>query len=135
MKNRFSKIFVAALAIALVLGATFALMASAETNPEIISNNIQYGEKFSIMYAVDADTVADGAVTLAIYTQTPAEGVDPVKTYTVAAPQTETIRGEEKSVYVFTTDGVRAQDFADVFYAQAIDAAGKKERRCQLLRS
>ena len=126
MKNRFSKILVAALALALLLCATLALSVSASTTPEIISQNIEYGEKFSIMYAVDANTVADGAVTLAVYAETPADGVNPLKTYTVSAPQTETINGEAKSVYVFTTAGVSAKDFADVFYAQATDAAGNK---------
>ena len=126
MKNRFSKILVAALALALLLCATLALSVSASTTPEIISQNIEYGEKFSIMYAVDANTVADGAVTLAVYAEAPADGVNPLKTYTVSAPQTETINGEAKSVYVFTTAGVSAKDFADVFYAQATDAAGNK---------
>ena len=125
MNKRFSKALVISLALALVIGATLAFVSSAETKPEIISNNVEYGEKFSLMYAVDAATVAEGPVTLTIYAEAPAEGVKALATYTAKAPETIKIQGVETSAYVFTTAGVAPKDLGDIFYAQATDAKGK----------
>ena len=131
MKSKFSKIFLLITALTLILGVCFAITASAEgeteTKPEIISKNIYYTDVLSIMYAVDADTVAEGAVTLKVYTENPETAENPkATTYVAEAPQTEKINGEEKSVYVFITDGVCVKDMADVFYAQATDSDGNK---------
>lgn len=131
MKSKFSKIFLLITALTLILGVCFAITASAEgeteAKPEIISKNIYYTDVLSIMYAVDADTVAEGAVTLKVYTENPETAENPkATTYVAEAPQTEKINGEEKSVYVFITDGVCVKDMADVFYAQATDSEGNK---------
>ena len=123
MNKNTSKIVVFALALMLCVG--FAFMANAENaSPEIISKNMEYGEKFAIMYAVDASTVSEGPVTLKIYAD--ADKANLVATYTAAAPQVENINGVDKSVYVFITNGVAPKDMADIFYAQAIDAQGKE---------
>ena len=131
MKSKFSKIFLLITALTLILGVCFAITASAEgetaTKPEIISKNIYYTDVLSIMYAVDADTVAEGAVTLKVYTENPETAENPKAiTYVASAPQTEKINNEDKSVYVFITDGVAVKDMADVFYAQATDSEGNK---------
>ena len=131
MKSKFSKIFLLITALTLILGVCFAITASAEgeteAKPEIISKNIYYTDVLSIMYAVDADTVAEGAVTLKVYTENPETAENPKATaYVAEAPQTEKINGEEKSVYVFITDGVCVKDMADFFYAQATDSEGNK---------
>ena len=51
MKNKSTKIFVLTLAAALVLCASFAFTSNAETEttPEIISQNVNYTDKFYLM--------------------------------------------------------------------------------------
>ena len=129
MKNKSSKILILALVVATVLCTVFAIMASAnvaETKPEIISKNMYYSDKYSVMYAVAAETVAEGPVTLNVYREYPNANSTPVGTYKATAPRNEQIGGETRSVYVFTGFGIGAQDFADKIYAQAIDKAGNK---------
>ena len=127
MKNRIFKLLVLTLSLILVIGASVITTAAEneETTPTIISKNLEYGEKFAIMYAVDAATVAEGPVTLKVYAQAPAEGVAALRTYTSAAPETIEINGVETSAYVFITEGIAPKDMADEFYAQATDASGK----------
>ena len=125
MKNRIISLILALALIASVIPAIVVSADDAATKPEIISNNIEYNDKFSLMYAVDAATVAEGPVTLNIYTTATADG-DPIASYTAAAPQTEKIDGADKSVYVFTSAGIAAKDLGDFFYAQAVDAKGNK---------
>ena len=125
MKNRIISLILALALIASVIPAIVVSASDAATKPEIISNNIEYNDKFSLMYAVDAATVAEGPVTLNIYTTATADG-DPIASYTAAAPQTEKIDGADKSVYVFTSAGIAAKDLGDFFYAQAVDAKGNK---------
>ena len=127
MKNRKSKLLILALVIATMLCTVFAVMASAsetENAPKIISKNIQYGEKYSIMYAVDANSVVEGDVTLKVYTQYPNVEDGKTFTYVSKAPESIKISGEDVSAYVFITGGIPAQDFADKFYAQAFDSEG-----------
>ena len=129
MKNRTSKILVLALVIATMLCATFAMIVSAnatETKPEIISKNMLYSDKYSIMYAVAAESVAQAPVTLNVYREYPTATSTPVGEYVANAPQNELIGGVTRSVYVFKGFGIGAQDFADKIYAQAIDKAGNK---------
>ena len=127
MKNRIFKLLVLTLSLILVIGASVITTAAEneETTPTIISKNLEYGEKFAIMYAVDAATVAEGPVTLKVYAEAPAEGVAALRTYTSAAPETIEINGVETSAYVFITEGIAPKDMADEFYAQATDAQGK----------
>ena len=129
MKNKSSKILILALVIATMLCATFAVMTSAteaEIKPEIISKNMLYSDRYSIMYAVAAETVVEAPVTLNVYREYPTANSTAVGTYVATAPQNEQIGGETRSVYVFTGFGIGAQDFADKIYAQAIDKAGNK---------
>ena len=129
MKNKSSKILILALVIATMLCATFAVMTSAteaETKPEIISKNMLYSDRYSIMYAVAAETVVEAPVTLNVYREYPTNKSTAVGSYVATAPQNEQIGGETRSVYVFTGFGIGAQDFADKIYAQAIDKAGNK---------
>lgn len=127
MKNRIFKLLVLTLSLILVIGASVITTAAEneETTPTIISKNLEYGEKFAIMYAVDAATVAEGPVTLKVYAEAPAEGVAALRTYTSATPETIEINGVETSAYVFITEGIAPKDMADEFYAQATDASGK----------
>ncbi|MBO5314823.1 MAG: hypothetical protein J6B48_00170 [Clostridia bacterium] len=121
MKNRFSKILVLVLSLALILGVALAVSVSAEdTKPEIISKNMNYGEKFVILYAVDAETVAEGPVTLKIYSDS--EKANLVDSYTVDTPVYE--EKLQKDIYKFYTNGIAPKEIADIFYAEAIDAAG-----------
>lgn len=127
MKNTKFKLITAILAFSLLLGAAFAIAASADTaaGPQIISNNMEYSEKYSLMYAVDASTVTEGPVTLNLYTADPAgEGVQIKRSYTAAEPETIKINGGDVSAYVFITDGVEAKSLTQLFWAQAVDATG-----------
>ena len=127
MKNNTTKILVAVLSMVLLIGALFAITVNAttETKPEIASQNVKYTDKFCLMYAIPADTVKGGQVTLNVYDTLPSESIDPIKSYTVKYT-TPAGKGEGKSgldyeAYIITTDGVGAMDLDKVFYVQAID--------------
>ena len=62
MKNRIISLILALALIASVIPAIVISADEAAVKPEIISNNIEYNDKFSLMYAVDAATVAEGTV-------------------------------------------------------------------------
>ena len=66
MKNRIISLVIA---LTLIAGMIPAVVASAEeaSAPEIISQNIEYGGYFGLMYAVDASTVKGGKVTVTVY--------------------------------------------------------------------
>ncbi len=130
--NKALKISLLILSLALCIGAVVAMSIGAQEaetesvkKPEIISQNVKYTDKFALMYAVDASTVADGPVKLNLYNKLPGEGVSPIKTYTVS--KVTTAEGNlKKDSYVFTTDGVAATALTQLFYVEAVDAAGNK---------
>lgn len=128
MKKSISKIVLIALSIALLVGAAIGFAASAETAaPEIISKNIKVNGNYCLMFAVDPATVAGDDVTITIYAETPAEGVEPVQTITKAKTATTfvSLDGdgiENDEVIVFETDGVSAKDIADVWYITTASA-------------
>ena len=101
MKNRFSKITLLVLSLALILGVAFALSAGAEgsVKPEIIGKNIAYTDKTAIQIAVDAATVDSSDVKLVV---TKADGTE----ITVTNPESKTVNGV--SALVFTLDGIPA---------------------------
>lgn len=101
MKNRFSKITLLVLSLALILGVAFALSAGAEgaVKPEIVGKNISYTDKTAIQIAVDAATVNKDDVELVV---TKADGTE----ITVAKPESKTING--KNALVFTLEGIPA---------------------------
>ena len=121
------KIFAVCLALSLVLCAGLALTASAENEktPEIISKNIEYNDKFSLMYAVDASTVT-APVTLNLYYADPASGAEVMHTYTAETPDTIKINGVDTQAYVFVTEGIAAKSLTSNFYVQAVDDSGAK---------
>lgn len=126
MKKITKVLLITVLAVALICAVALLSGAEAASKPEIVSKNIAYEGNFGIMYAVDASTVADGAVTLNIYSTDPAQGGQIVRTY--VDTDTESIDAGVGTInaYVFKTEGVAAKDMADVFYAQAVDAKGNK---------
>jgi len=129
MKARIAKILLPVIILA-ALVAALGIIVSAEDakTPEIISQNVQYSEYFSLMYAVDASTVNEGPVTLNLYYADPASGAEIARTYTAAEPQNEKIDGVETSVYVFVTEGVAAKNFDKCFYVQAVDNTGAESK-------
>ena len=123
------KLITAILSVALLIGVALAIAVSAEVeakSPEIISYNVEYGEKYALMYAVDASTVNSAPVTLDLYTADPATGAESIRSYTAEKSETIKIDGVETEAYVFTTDGVAAKNLTQIFYAQATDKAGAK---------
>ena len=74
MKNRkYSKIIVLALSLALLVGAKLCVAANAESTPEILAKNIEYGDTLKFMIAVDPATVGgEGTtVTFSVYEGNP----------------------------------------------------------------
>lgn len=123
--NKALKIPVLILALSLLVGMLFCVntLATDETKPEIISQNVKYSEKFCLMYAVDAETVEAGPVKLYLYEQSPDTGAGYVKVYE-ASEITPAAGNLNKDCYIFTTDGVTAYAMAQNFYVQAVDAKG-----------
>ncbi len=123
--NKFFKFSLLILSLALVIGAVFAISASAnegESKPEIISQNIACEGDFHLMYAVDANTVKSGSVTLNVYSSYPDGNTAPIWSGTdTTAEEIEKIG----SVYVFKTSGIAAADMAKNFYIQAVDGEGE----------
>lgn len=130
MKNtKALKLITVILSVALLIGAAFAIAVSAEgeaKSPEIISYNVEYGEKYALMYAVDASTVNSAPVTLNLYAADPATGADIIRSYVAEKSETIKIDGVETEAYVFITDGVAAKNLTQIFYAQATDKSGAK---------
>ena len=132
MKNsRFSKISAFILLLSLCVGMIVPFSVSAETGaqtetkPKIVSQNVTYNEKFCLMYAVDASTVAEGSVKLYLYEADPATGAKAVKIYEV--DEITAAHGNLPiDCYIFTTEGVAAYAMSQNFYVQAVDAAGNK---------
>ncbi len=129
--KKFAKIFILIMATVLCLGVAFSVIISAvndeasDVAPKISSFNIRYSDKFSLMYAVDADTVKETPVTLTVY---PAGGEDdPTLVRTYKSSKTEMIKtaSGEKEVYVFITEGVSALNFTTEYYAKASDGTEK----------
>ena len=125
MMKKSTRIFVLAISFALLVGAMVGFSATAEESaPEIVSKNIMVDGNYSLMFAVDPATVSGDDVTLNVYAEAPAEGVEAVQTITKAKAATEKIDldGDGTAEYdaiVFETSGVSAKDIADVWYITA----------------
>ena len=105
--------------------AIFAMTANAATTPEIANMNVQYTDKFCLVYAVPADTVSGGSATLYLHEDYPTEtGVDYIKKYEVSKTTLPADSGLDYDAYIFYTDGVEAMALDKVFYSQVVDAAG-----------
>ncbi len=144
MKNKkIAKISLLVLALALCLVTVFAVIslandagdsANQETTetkkPEIFSKNIEYTDKFAIMYAVDASTVVapaqegDSPIKLYLYDKDPKNGGAPIKIYDESTKKY--IEKLEAEAYIFTTVGISALNFTSPFYAIVEDSAGNK---------
>lgn len=89
MKNRnYSKILVLALSVALLIGAVVGIVASAESAPEIIGKNIQYGADLKFQIAIDADSVGGAGKT--VYVKTYADETKATLLDTVVAEYKDT---------------------------------------------
>ena len=122
MKNRIISLVIA---LTLIAGMIPAVAASAKeaSAPEIISQNIEYGGYFGLMYAVDASTVKGGKVTVTVYDADMNEVGSYVQTKT---EDITTANGNTVTVYAVTTAPVAAKDMADTYYAKATDAEGNE---------
>ncbi len=124
MKKTFSKIFLLAISLAIIICGVIGFSVSAqdaEIAPDIISKNVMVDGNFCLMFAVDPATVAGDDVTIKIYDQLPSEGIQPKYTETKlkTESQYEDIKGDgtaDDSVIVFTTPGVSAKDIGDIWY-------------------
>ena len=97
------KILIAVLTLTLVIGALLAVSAGATEEgktPKIISQNVYYDDVFSLMYAVSADSVNEGPVTLNIYYEYPDSNSEIKHTYTANSAETIQINGVDTSAFV-----------------------------------
>ncbi len=140
--NKFKKISLVILTLALCLGAVFAMSISAdepsaqntENGPVIISQNIQYKEMFRLMYAVDPATVVDptAEITLNVYDVDPEINTSTAPLATMKATATSDAeqlgvlkdRGYDSAYIFLTTKGVSYNNMLQNFYAQVVDSDG-----------
>ncbi len=119
--NKFAKISLIILALALCFGAVFAMTAGATTGtekPKIVSQNIEYGVNYKIMYAVDAEGIT-GPVTLKVYDTYPeSDSVLPILTLTDDTAEANTKIGTS-AYYIFTTNAISHLNMTDNFYVTA----------------
>ncbi len=130
MKNsKFVKISLLVLSLVLCFGAMFAMNTGAEEpatkKPEIVSQNVEYTDRFSLIYAVDAST-ATGPVELYLYEKMPGEEAPYYKKYTANVITNAKDSGCDVDAYIFITHGVGATAMTKEFYVQAVDAKGNK---------
>lgn len=129
MNNKnITKFFLLILALVLLSGVSVMVSASAEktTTPEIFSQNVKYTDRFCLMYAIKADTVSGGSVTLNVYGSEPENGSDPIRSYTVNSVTSSAESGAAHDAYIVTTDGIAAMALNRKFYVQAVDGDGNK---------
>lgn len=133
MKNRVTKLLLLVLSLALLVGGAVGISVSAENAaPEIISKNVMDTGDFCLMFAVDPATVAGEDVTLRVYDRDPSDADKKLafeETKAVTATEDIDLDGDrtpETAVIVFTTAGVSAKDFADVWYIETESAGAKK---------
>ncbi len=115
--NKFSKIAIAILTLALCIGAVFAMTVNAagDTNtsaPKIISQNIKYGTDYRILYAVDSEGIT-GPVTLTVRNE------ENTIFYQGTVSETTYIKQLDKNVYKFTTNAISHLNMTDCFYVTA----------------
>ena len=126
MKNRkaIKSLIFCAVSLCLVW-VMLAFVSSAAGKPVIISENVMYTDKFSLMYAVDASTVSGGSATLRVYKEYPTEGSTPIQTIVDKTIEKVTPSGGSATdCYVFSTAGVAATAFTQNFYVTVTDADG-----------
>ncbi len=126
--NKLARISLLVLTVALCFVAVFAMTAvaeePAETPLKILSQNVEYNDKFSLMYAVDASATAP--VKLYLYEEEPAEGVEAKYTYQKSETTAGAVSGLGIDAYIITTDGVAAAAMTKQFYVKVVDGAGKE---------
>ena len=70
-----TKIITLVVASALILGVAIGISASATlASPEIISQNVEYGGNYALLYAVKADSVVGDSVSIAVYDNAKCDG-------------------------------------------------------------
>ena len=107
--NKNTKLLVLVLSLALMIGAVVGITAqAAESDPVILSQNVEYGGNYALMYAIKADSVKADEVTLAVYANAECTG-EPLwdKTIAATAENQETVK--DTACYVFTTAGIAAK--------------------------
>ena len=134
MKNKtISKIMLLALSVAILIGCAFAFSASAEETPVskgILSQNIVYGDKVAVAFAVDASIENAENVTVNYYWE---DAPDVVKKATLLDPsieaniyKTKDSEGNDITYPVFITEGVAPKELTKVAHATYVAEDGKE---------
>lgn len=127
--NKNTKLLVLVLSLALMIGAVVGITAqAAESDPIILSQNVEYGGNYALMYAIKADSVKADEVTLAVYANAECTG-EPLwdKTVKATAENQETVKGT--ACYVFTTAGIAAKDMDVQYYVKVTAGEGETVKR------
>ncbi len=121
--NKFLKVSLLILSLALVIAAVFAITANADETdptPKIISQNVACEGNFHLCYAVDATNIPEGtAVTLNVYESYPDNSTPILWSDTNETPEMIEGRNDLPMVYIFKTNGIAAVNMAKQFYIQA----------------
>ena len=121
MKNRnYSKILVLAISVALLIGAIVGIVASAESAPEIIGKNIQYGADLKFQIAIDADSVGGAGKT--VYVKTYADDTKATLLDTVVAEYKDTSKtnlGVANAYVALSKNSISALAYNTEFYIVA----------------
>ena len=125
--NKFTKIAILVLSLALVIGTALAMSVSADTKPVITQQNVSYQGNYALMFAVDASTVT-APVQLYCYDTEPTAGtvgtlVDTTSNITVADSNENNLNVDS---YVLKTTGVAASKMTTYYYFKAVDANGNE---------
>ena len=127
--NKNTKLLVLVLSLALMIGAVVGITAqAAESDPVILSQNVEYGGNYALMYAIKADSVKADEVTLAVYANAECTG-EPLwdKTIAATAENQETVK--DTACYVFTTAGIAAKDMDVQYYVKVTAGEGETVKR------
>lgn len=128
MKKNIKLIAIAAMIVS-ILCVTVAFSASAtESAPEIISQNVEYGGNYALLYAVKADSVVGDSVSIAVYDNAECAGEALyTKTIEAKAENTETVHGV--ACYVFKTNGIAAKNMDTQYYVKVSADNGETVKR------
>ena len=111
--NAIKKLFCTGALLTCIFGVAFAVSVSANNDktPEIFSQNVMYDDKFSILYAVDADSISGDSLTITVTS-------DNGGTWSKTMPATENnqLTVKDRAAYVFITPGIGPSDFTTNYY-------------------
>ena len=127
-KSKLIKIVVFSLSLALLIGSVIGIATSANNEaPTIISKNVKVDGNFSLVFAIDPDTVAGSDVTVKIYNTNPealeGEALEKALVQTITKQKSDTTLAsldgdgvKDDVIIQVETNGVSAKDISDTWW-------------------